>query len=247
MCIRDRSICISNNKNHILLDILSEYDSIFPLEDLLEDETIDGSTLLIESIKSGNLEAAKILIRIMMLNCTEEELISYINRTDKYSRTVAHYLTHEIDILKSIGNYVDWKRKNSGGQTPLFSIFRSYDQPNYEAMVKIAFNIANTWYRKQNRSFDYRDHTDNKGNDLLHVLKTDASILLQLTKLDINGENYKGLTPLMVYVKYKRLNNIEAIIKDQRLVLEKIQKSTFFTCFDYAKDHTCLLYTSRCV
>ncbi|CAI6571509.1 AKR_HP2_G0038650.mRNA.1.CDS.1 [Saccharomyces cerevisiae] len=145
-----------------------------------------------------------------------------------------------MDILKSIGNYIDWKRKNSSGQTPLFSIFRSYDQPNYEEMVKTAFDIANTWYRKHNSLFDYLDHTDNKGNSLLHVLKTNIPILLQLTKLDINEENYKGLTPLMVYVKYKRLSNIDAITKDRRLILEKVQNSTFFTCFDYAKDHSVL-------
>ncbi len=234
------SICITNHKNYILLDILSEYENDFPVEDLLEDETIDGSTLLIESIKAGNLEAAKVLIKIMLFNCTEEELVSYINKTDKYARTVAHYLTHEMDILKSIGNYIDWKRKNSSGQTPLFSIFRSYDQPNYEEMVKTAFDIANTWYRKHNSLFDYLDHTDNKGNSLLHVLKTNIPILLQLTKLDINEENYKGLTPLMVYVKYKRLSNIDAITKDRRLILEKVQNSTFFTCFDYAKDHSVL-------
>nr|CAI6559612.1 CBM_HP1_G0034370.mRNA.1.CDS.1 [Saccharomyces cerevisiae] len=234
------SICITNHKNYILLDILSEYENDFPVEDLLEDETIDGSTLLIESIKAGNLEAAKVLIKIMLFNCTVEELVSYINKTDKYARTVAHYLTHEMDILKSIGNYIDWKRKNSSGQTPLFSIFRSYDQPNYEEMVKTAFDIANTWYRKHNSLFDYLDHTDNKGNSLLHVLKTNIPILLQLTKLDINEENYKGLTPLMVYVKYKRLSNIDAITKDRRLILEKVQNSTFFTCFDYAKDHSVL-------
>ncbi|CAI7277664.1 BEM_collapsed_G0042090.mRNA.1.CDS.1 [Saccharomyces cerevisiae] len=217
------SICITNHKNYILLDILSEYEK-----------------RLSKSIKAGNLEAAKVLIKIMLFNCTEEELVSYINKTDKYARTVAHYLTHEMDILKSIGNYIDWKRKNSSGQTPLFSIFRSYDQPNYEEMVKTAFDIANTWYRKHNSLFDYLDHTDNKGNSLLHVLKTNIPILLQLTKLDINEENYKGLTPLMVYVKYKRLSNIDAITKDRRLILEKVQNSTFFTCFDYAKDHSVL-------
>ena len=63
------SICITNHKNYILLDILSEYENDFPVEDLLEDETIDGSTLLIESIKAGNLEAAKVLIKIMLFNC----------------------------------------------------------------------------------------------------------------------------------------------------------------------------------
>ncbi|EJS42424.1 YML002W [Saccharomyces arboricola H-6] len=234
------SICVTNNKNGILLDILSKYEDLFPMEDILEDETIDGSTLLMESIKAGNIEAAKILIRIMLLNCTEEELVSYINKTDKYARTVAHYLTHEMNILKSIGGYVNWKQKNSSGQTPLFSIFRSYDQPQYEEMVKVAFNIASTWYRKHNSSFECLDHTDNKGNSLLHVLKTDVSVLLKLSKLDINGENYKGLTPLMVYVKYKRLSNIDAITKDHRLILEKVQNSTFFTCFDYARDHSVL-------
>ncbi|CAI4047894.1 Vrl1p SKDI_13G1340 [Saccharomyces kudriavzevii IFO 1802] len=234
------SICITNTKNCILLDVLTEYEDLFPMEDILEDETLDGSTLLIESIKTGNIEAAKILIGIMLLNCSEGELVSYVNKADKYARTVAHYLTHEMDILKSIGSYVDWKRKNSSGQTPLFSIFRTYDQPNYEEMVKIAFNIANSWYQKHNSSFDYLDHTDSKGNSLLHILKSDVSILLQLSKLDINGRNYKGLTPLMIYVKYKRISNIDAITKDSRLILEKVQNSTFFTCFDYAKDHSVL-------
>ncbi|CAI1626002.1 hypothetical protein SEUBUCD646_0M01420 [Saccharomyces eubayanus] len=234
------SICITNKKNDILLDVLSEYETLFPIEDILEDETIDGSTLLIDSIKAGNIEATKILIRILLFNCTDEELVTYINKTDKYARCVAHYLTHEMDILKSIGSYINWKQKNSSGQTPLFSIFRSYDQPNYEEMVKVAFNIANSWYQNHNSSFGYSDHTDNKGNSLLHVLKTDVSILLQLAKLNINGENYKGLTPLMVYVKYKRISNIDAITKDHRLILEKVQNSTFFTCFDYAKDRLVL-------
>lgn len=230
------SQCVINGKNEILCELLKNYESIFPLEDILEDETVDGSTLLIQALKYDNSEAARVIVEILECSCTEEELRIYINKADKHKRTAAHYLTHEVDILQRIGKYIDWKFRDSGGHTPLFTIFRSYDQQNYEKMMPASFRSAEKWYKSKYEQFEFSDHEDEKGNTLLHIIKNNVSILLEYENIDINCTNKKGMTPLMLYARYNRLDNVRTIVRDSRIVLNNFQHPSFLSTFDYARN-----------
>lgn len=230
------SQCIANGKNEILFQVLKNYEDVFPLEDILDDETVDGTTLLMQALKCDNSEAALIIVEILQSSCTFEELRDYINKADRHKRTAAHYLTHEIAILESIGKYINWSFRDSSGHTPLFTIFRSYDQQNYEGMMPAAFKSAMQWYRTNGEEFKFFDHEDEKGNTLLHIIKNNVSILLDNDNLDINCTNKKGMSPLMIYARYNRLDNVKSIVRDQRVILGKFQRPTFLNAFDNARN-----------
>ncbi|GAV53041.1 hypothetical protein ZYGR_0AI03230 [Zygosaccharomyces rouxii] len=230
------SQCIINDKNGLLYELLKNYEDTFPLEDILDDETVDGSTLLIQALKCDNSEAARMIVEVLQNSCTKDELRQYVNRSDKCRRTVAHYITHEMNVLESIGKYINWKFQDSNGHTPLFTIFRCYDQQNYEPMMSAAFRSAVRWYQANGEEFQFADHEDNKGNTLLHIIKNNVSILLGYENVDINCTNKKGLTPLMIYARYNRLDNVKTIVRDQRMILDKSQHPTFLNSFDYARN-----------
>lgn len=229
-------LLITYGKNEQLIELLSTHETTYPIEDLLEDETTDGGTLLIQALKHGNSTAATVIVDLLKVSCTQEELMLYVNRADKYKRTAAHYLTHEIEILQSIGGFINWKYRDSSGHTPLFTIFRSYDQQDYEQMMSASFQCAVDWYEDHGEQFKFSDHEDHKGNTLLHILKKSASILLEHEGVDINASNKKGLTPLMVYAKFNRLDNVKAVLNDKRTILGKVQYPLFLSCFDYARN-----------
>lgn len=230
-------ICILNFKNHILLQILSEFEDIFPLEDLLDDCTTNSSTLLMSALISGNSEAATILIDILLSSCTTSELINYFSREDAYKRNIGHYLAGNSVILSRIGKLINWAAKDLSGQTPLFTIFRSYDQADYENMVSTSYALAVNWYcTHRGKPFSFSDHEDSKGNTLLHVINSNISLLLSNETVNVNKFNAKGLTPLMIYAKYNRLDNIRDILTDKRLILNRTHPTNMLSCFEYAKD-----------
>lgn len=234
------SYCIQYHQNDIIIELLSNklFEKCFPLEDLLDDETIDGSTLLIQCLKYSNDTIALVLVDIFLNNCSFEELVTYFKRRDKDGRIVAHYLNGQIDILEKIGQYIEWDLKDDMNQTPLFTIFRSYDQINYDLMVSIALKFAKYWYKEtKDRLFLVSEHIDSKGNSLLHIMKSNISILLNLADSnEINRCNNKGMTPLMVYVKYDRVSNVETILQDPRIDFDKKIKYSGLHCFDFAQN-----------
>lgn len=236
------SYCIQYHKNDIIIELLSNslFEKYFPLEDLLDDETVDGSTLLIQCLKYSNDQIASILVDILLNNCSFEELVKYFNRKDKDGRIAAHYLSGQINILAKIGQYIEWNSKDFMNQTPSFTIFRSYDQINYDSMVSLSLKFANDWYKgTTNRLLALSDHIDSKGNSLLHIMKSNISILLNLVdSTEINRCNDKGMTPLMVYVKYNRISNVRSILQDPRINFDMKIKSTGLHCFDFAQDET---------
>lgn len=227
-------LCIKHFQNILLKRFLTEFETEFPLEDLLDDETINGSTLLHQAFKHDNHQAALMLISLLTENCTPFELKVYLNKTDKAHRSIAHYLSNQSDILIKVGKYINWTLKDITGKTPLFTIFRSYDQTNYSEMVTTAFNLAQESYT----GFSYSNHTDPNGNTLLHILKTEISILLNSTfPININDKNKKGLTPLMVFIKYNRLENIKLILNDKKLnFVNRFDTNKFLTCYDYIRN-----------
>lgn len=230
------ALCIIHGRNDFLYHILNEYETLFPIEDLLADESIDGSTLLIQAVKHDNQYSASLLLNILKDNCTEIELIAYINRHDINKRTAGHFLTNELEVLKLMGKYINWVQKDNAGQTPLFTIFRSYDQDNYDEMVSQSMEYATNWYGLNGKNFNYLDHVDKKGNTLLHILKCNLPILLADKHINVNATNRSGQTPLMTSIRYKRTENIRDLLCDPRLRVDITQKNNALTAFDFSKD-----------
>lgn len=230
------SICIQRNNIDMFRNLLLKCESEFPLEDLLNDETTDRNTLLMELLQVGEEQVAEIFVEILLSSCTNHEVLSYLNRTNKVGRSAAHYLMHAHKLLYKVGHLFNWDLKDINGHTPLFAIFRSYDQTDYDKMVSWAYWAATQWYESRGSHLQLRKHMDSKGNTLLHIIKSNLDILLINDSINVNAVNRKGLTPLMMYARYNRLRNIQSLVKDKRLIIDKLQKPLFLTCFDYVKN-----------
>ncbi|KAG0657620.1 hypothetical protein C6P45_002404 [Maudiozyma exigua] len=237
------SLCVCHHKNRLIEKLLTEFESVFVLEDLLDDETVEGNTLLLEAFKHGNHDAISIFLDLFILNCTAYELETYLNKQNSSKRTIGHHLSDESGLLRQIGKFIDWNIKDATGKTPLFTIFRSYDQINYSKMIKDALRAA----EQSSYGFSYNAHTDQNGNTLLHIIKSDVLLLLESKfQIDINEKNKKGLTPLMIYIKYNRQENMKDILNDRRLnCLNQFDTKKFVSCYEYIRDPEILTMYTR--
>lgn len=228
------SLCICNSKNTILEQLLDSFQAEITLDDLLEDENIEGDTLLLQALKYGNYEATALLLNLLLDNCTTYEIKLYLNKRNNAQRTVGHHLSDQSSLVEKIGKYINWSLKDATGKTPLFTIFRSYDQVNYSEMIAGALRVA----EQSQYGYIYNDHTDPNGNTLLHIIKTDVKLLLDSKILiNINQKNRKGLTPLMIYLKYDRLDNVKNILNDKRLnCLNQYDTKKYLTCYEYMRN-----------
>jgi len=215
--------------------LLIDYEKINTLEDILADRTINNASLLNVALNFENYEIVDDLIEILLNSCTIEELILYFNMKDTHNRTIGHYLFHYKELITKIGPFINWLDKDCNGQTPLFSICRSYDTPKYGDMIKTVFEAIDKWYKQNGSEFDYEDHIDNRGSTLLHILNSHVGTLLKYQKINLNEANKKSYTPLMMYAKYNRVENIERIIQDDRVDILKPDKNNF-TCLDLSKN-----------
>ena len=236
------SLCICHHKNNLIKKLLTEFESEFVLEDLLDDETIEGNTLLLEAFKHGNHEATSIFLDLFLQNCTTYELETYFNKQNNAKRTIGHHLSDQSGLVQKIGKYIDWRIKDATGKTPLFTIFRSYDQVDYSIMIREALRAA----EQSHYGFSYNTHTDQNGNTLLHIIKSGVLLLLESKfQIDINQKNKKDLTPLMIYIKYNRIDNMKDILGDIRLnCLNQFDTKKYVSCYEYIRDPEILnMYT----
>lgn len=215
--------------------LLIDYEKVNAIEDILADKTVNDANLLNVALNFENYEIVDDLIEILFSSCTIPELISYFNLKDTHSRTIGHYLFHYKELIPKIGPFINWMDKDLNGQTPLFSVCRSYDTPKYSKMLHSVFETVDKWYAQNGTVFDYEDHIDNRGNTLLHILSSHIDILLKYERLNLNEANKKSYTPLMIYAKYNRAENIEKFIEDDRSCIMKPDKNNF-TCLDQSKN-----------
>ncbi|CCH43529.1 hypothetical protein BN7_3080 [Wickerhamomyces ciferrii] len=207
--------------------LLIDYEEIFTIEDILTDTTIADVNLLNLALNSENYEITNDLVDILLSSCTNEEIITYLNAKDSHNRSIGHYLFHYKDLIPKIGAFINWIDKDLNGQTPLFSVCRSYDTPEYSKMIREVFEVVDNWYTQNNSVFDYEDHIDNRGNTLLHILSSDIDVLLKYSRINLNESNKKSYTPLMIYAKYNRIENIQKIIDDNRTEIVKSDRNNF--------------------
>ncbi|CCH58515.1 hypothetical protein TBLA_0A07260 [Henningerozyma blattae CBS 6284] len=223
------SLCIINNKMDIFLELLTTYEHSFPIEDILDDSDLNGSSLLMQACKYNNYVASEILVTILKNSCNEEELRIFLNKTDKFNRSVAHYfnMKNSILILTEFGNLIDWELKDIKKLTPLLTIFKVHKVNYNESFIKILFRVVLTWYKIHNKPFNLKAHVDQNGNNLLHVMKDYINCLIENPELcetiNINANNNKGLSPFMVYFKTNRYDNIRIILKNPTLITSEGQ------------------------
>jgi hypothetical protein len=205
----------------------------FPTEFIQYDTNEHSKTLLISAVETGHRGIISCVIDWVLALPVEERDV-YLKRTDDWQRTVSHYFFHAPWLIHQIGDMLSWDVKDAGGQTPLFSLCRSYDHPHYHELLEAGFT---TWLRNSEGKFpSIRDHMDKKGNTILHIVK-DAKVVQRLLQLDVdvNWPNERGLTPLMIYSKYAYLNSILIITKDPRCDFDRVDPRGFRS-IDIAKD-----------
>ena len=215
--------------------LLIDYEEIFPLEDILADQTVTDINLLNAALNYENFDIIDEIVDILLTSCTNDELIRYLNMKDTHHRTIGHYLFHYQSLIPKLGPFIDWTMKDLNGQTPLFAICRSYDVTNYNELIETVFKTITKWYDDNGSEFDYEDHVDLRGNTLLHILNSKIDVLLQNRRVNVNESNKKRLTPLMVYAKYNRIDNVREILKQPSVEVCKTDKH-FFTCLDHSKN-----------
>lgn len=214
--------------------LLSRSEHWILLEDILFDRnTSTNQSLLMLALQEEVHDITMEIIELVDVSATHEEQILYYNSRDNNGRTVGHYLYHDIQALEAVGELIDWKAKDANSHTPLFSLCRCYDHPDYRNLVLKAFESA----RKHSEGpVTYDDHMDKLGNTLLHVIAKGIpeSGLLSLEKslVDVNRLNKKFLSPIGVFVKYSRLENLLCLFEDKRLIFNLEDPKSFYNVLD---------------
>lgn len=204
-------------------------------EDLVFDRnTSTNQNLLMLALQEEAHEIVMEIIDTFTECATIEEQILYYNLKDVNGRTVGHYLSHDIEALETIGHQIDWKIKDNNSHTPLFSICRCYDHPNYRTLIQKAFACIS---KGNTGPITFDDHIDKSGNTLLHVIAKgipESGLLSENKSLvDVNKFNKKFLSPIGVFIKYSRLENLLCLFEDKRLIFNLEDPKNFYNILDY--------------
>lgn len=222
--------------NHELMNVLLQFEYIFTLDDILEDQNINGSNLLGTAL---NLEHsfAPIIAKII-LHAEPAEIYKYINHPGNNDRTVGHLLYNSYLLLDDFGMYIDWMKRDIFGNTPFMVYVRCYDHPDYYKLMEIAIPMMKKWYTKEKRLFSFRDHLDNKGNTILHMIRDPKTLELFLKTfkgLELNYLNDSNQSAVSLAVRYNRIDNVEILVKDPRFCLSVVDPVMYMSPLDYVK------------
>lgn len=211
----------------------------FSIEDILFDKNVSSNlTLLMTAISEGCEDISNDLIEIIMTNCSEEEMYLYFNSTDTFGRSIGHYLFHNINLIDVIGQFIDWEIKDTNSYTPLLTLCRCYDHQDYELLLEKVFKCV---YKKYGRgTIDFDKHIDKTGNSLLHVISKGLSkteILSDRKNLVcVDQLNNRSMTPLVLAVKYNRIEIIQDLLNDQRLEFLFEDPKNYYNVLDYTSN-----------
>lgn len=209
--------------------LMNTNPSWFLIDDILFDVNIQTSqSLLVCGIIEGGQQISHHLIETIQASTTVEEQLAYYNLRDALGRTIGHYLHNDIDLIDVLGPFLRWDLRDSQWYTPLFSLWRCYDHPRYTELIDRSLRQAMLQH------FDVDSHTDKNGNTLLHVIQGGLAKtrLLEIPSLDVNRFNHKNLSPLTLYVKYNREENLQTILQDKRLDFSIEDPLNFLDVFD---------------
>ena len=212
---------------------LGEY---YPVEDIFEDTNTDGTTLLNAAVQLAHTEMVDVLLDFLFRESDESAIASYLKQSDMHGRTVAHYLFSTPPLMSKLGELLPWRQRDKHGQTPLFALCRSYDHPDYKAMVNEALTSAQV-SQEDGKSLRLDDHVDSKGNTLLHIV-SDPEITVRILResdCDPNATNDKRFTPLMMASKYGRIDQVRILFADPRVDVH-LKELRGLTAVELAKD-----------
>ncbi|EGW33440.1 uncharacterized protein SPAPADRAFT_71288 [Spathaspora passalidarum NRRL Y-27907] len=231
------TFAIRSNSIEIFDILINTNPAWLTIDSLLFDINVltNQNLLMYALIEECDPEIMDIMVSIILENCTLEEQLSYFNYQDNLGRSVGHYLFHNYKLIDTIGHLIDWELKDNSYRSPLFNLCRCYDHAEYVNLVTTAFNCVYEKYGRNKLNFD--NHVDKSGNTLLHVILKGIAETKLLSSdfelLDINQINLKNLTPLMVYVKYNRLENLQQLLSDERLRFLYEDSKNHYNVFDY--------------
>jgi ankyrin repeat protein len=218
------------------LKYLLSLEEFYPLEEILQDTNVDGTTLLNAAVQLAHDEIVKILLDFLFAKTDANVVAFYLTKSDVHGRTVAHYLFSTPSLLTRLGVIIPWRQRDKHGQTPLFALCRSYDHPEYKSMVQAALTAAQH-AQGDNKPLQLDDHVDAKGNTLLHIVG-DPEItrrILQDSDCDPNATNDKRFTPLMMASKYGRVDQVRILFMDPRVDVY-VKEARGLTAVELAKD-----------
>ena len=218
------------------LRYLLSLDEHYPVAVVLDDVTSEGTTLLSAAIQLSNTELVDIILDYVQLKTELLSLREYIAKRDNRGRSSAHYIFNMPPLINRLADILPWRLRDKIGHTPLFAICRSYDHRNYSGMVSDAL-LAATNAQGNGKPLDLEDHTDSKGNSLLHILN-DPSIMhrvLHYCEANPNGMNDRKFTPLMLASKYGRVDIVRIFFGDPRVDLY-LREARGLTAVELAKD-----------
>lgn len=219
---------------NLLINLNASWISI---DDILFEKNVTSNQnlLMCALIEESNYEIMDDLVDIILDNATPEEQYMYFNQTDLSGRSVGHYLFHNYKLIAKIGHLIDWELKDNNFHTPLFSLCRCYDHAEYIDIIAAGFDCVYQKYGEDGIDFDR--HVDKSGNTLLHVLLKgipETRILSNKQNLiNVNQLNLRCLSPLMLYVKYNRLENLKYLLEDSRLDFLAEDFKNHYNVFDY--------------
>ena len=228
-------MAVENRRPEALRYLLS-LEEYYPVEDILEDTKPEGTTLLSAAVQLGHSEIVDILLDFLLSTTDETTIAAYLTKSDAHGRTVAHYLFSIPSLMSRIGNLLPWHQRDKHGQTPLFALCRSYDHPDYRAMVKEGLREAKK-AQGDGKPLRLEEHVDSKGNTLLHIV-SDPEITVRILRecdCDPNAMNDKRFTPLMMASKYGRADQVRILFKDPRVDVH-LKEARGLTAVELAKD-----------
>ncbi|KAL4781021.1 hypothetical protein BJX76DRAFT_26396 [Aspergillus varians] len=218
------------------LKYLLSLDEYYSVTDILDDTNTDGTTLLSAAVQLGQTEIVDILLNFLTDAAEGEAIAAYLRKSDERGRTVAHYLFSMPPVMRRLKGLLPWRQRDKHGQTPLFALCRSYDHPDYKAMVNEALTSAQE-SQGDSKPLHLDDHIDSKGNTLLHIV-SDPEITIRILResdCDPNATNDKKFTPLMMASKYGRVDQVRILFTDSRVDIH-VKESRGLTAIELAKD-----------
>ena len=223
-------------RQHEILAYLLSLEDFYPIKFILKDFDYEGTTLLSAAIQAGHAQLIDLLLRQLSAVPDQSAILTYMAQSDKRGRTAAHYFFNAPGLILRLGHLVPWRQKDNNGQTPLLALCRSYDHSQYLDMVEDALYFAT---REQNdgQPLHLDNHTDAKGNNLLHIVNEPnlAVHILRHCDCDPNSANIKRFTPLMTASKFGRLDMVRAFFGDRRVDIQA-REIRGMTAVELAKD-----------
>ncbi|KAK6198127.1 UPF0507 protein [Scheffersomyces amazonensis] len=225
------------SKNYDMYNVLiNENPTWFSIDEILFDKNITtNQTLLMIALTEECNDISNDLVNLILTNATLLEQKKYFNLVDSSGRSVGHYIFHNYHLIDIIGHLIDWELKDMNTYTPLYTVCRCYDHLDYGKLISKAFDCVYKKYGRGNIDFD--KHMDKLGNTLLHIIRRNLKFteLLQDKKnlVNVNQVNHKFLSPLNLYVKANRIENLRNLLVDDRLNFLQEDTKNWYNVLDF--------------